>query len=88
MAMTSFVKASGQIVSGLDEDLMRKDMNETAAEAINLDVNRLGARVLLVASGVAHGIVNDMDPAEFTTFAIVLGRTAMSEPIAVSSFIS
>ena len=59
-------------------------MNEVAVEAIILAINALGCGILLFVSGVVQKMMNGMEPLEFKKFANVLGRTAMSDPLAVT----
>ncbi len=59
-------------------------MNESAAEALILAINALGAGILLFIAGVLQPIMNDMDEPAFKRFLNALGRTAMSNHLAVT----
>jgi hypothetical protein len=59
-------------------------LSEVAVEAIILAINALGCGILLFVSGVVQKMMNGMEPLEFKKFANVLGRTAMSDPLAVT----
>ena len=59
-------------------------MSKVAVEAIILAINALGCGILLFVSGVVQKMMNGMEPLEFKKFSNVLGRTAMSDPLAVT----
>jgi hypothetical protein len=59
-------------------------MTETAVEGIILAINAVGCGILLFVSGVMQTMMNEMEPTQFKKFANILGRTAMSDPIAVT----
>ncbi len=59
-------------------------MSEVAVEAIILAINALGCGILLFVSSVVQKMMNGMEPLEFKKFANVFGRTAMSDPLAVT----
>jgi hypothetical protein len=59
-------------------------MNETTAEILILTINALGAGILLFIAGVVQKLMNEMDEATFKRFMNALGRTAMTNPFAVT----
>jgi len=59
-------------------------MNETAAEAIILAINALGAGILLFIAGVVQKLMNEMDESDFKQFLNALDRTAMTSPLVVT----
>jgi hypothetical protein len=59
-------------------------MDETAIEIIIIAINSVGAGILLFVSGVAQKLMDDMDPMEFKRFMNRMGRTAMTDPFAVT----
>lgn len=59
-------------------------MDETLAEILILTINALGAGILLFIAGVLQKIMNNMDEPAFRRFLNALGKTAMSNPFAVT----
>ncbi|MBY5367027.1 hypothetical protein HFO91_08285 [Rhizobium leguminosarum] len=59
-------------------------MNQSAAEAIILAINAMGAGILFFVAGVVQPLMNGMDAFEFKTFLNALDRTAMSNHVAVT----
>jgi len=59
-------------------------MNESAAEALILAINALGAGILLFIAGILQKIMDDMDEPAFTRFLNALGKTAMNNHLAVT----
>jgi hypothetical protein len=59
-------------------------MNETAAEALILAINGLGAGVLLFVAGVVQKMMDDMDPPGFKRFVNALDRAAMTSAVLVT----
>jgi hypothetical protein len=59
-------------------------MNESAAEALILAINALGAGILLFIAGVLQKVMDDMDEPAFKRFLKALGRTALSNHFAVT----
>ena len=59
-------------------------MNQTAAEAIILALNALGAGTLIFVAGVIQPIMNEMSEERFNGFLTALVRTTMGDPISVT----
>ena len=59
-------------------------MTQTSAETLILTINALGAGILLFVAGVIQKLMNDMDAPTFKWFLNKLGKTAMSNPFAVT----
>lgn len=59
-------------------------MSETTAEVIILTINAIGAGMLVFVNGVVQKLMNQMDELEFKRFMNMLGKAAMSDPIAVT----
>jgi len=59
-------------------------MNESAAEALILAINALGAGILLFIAGVLQKIMDGMDESAFRRFLKALDRTAMSNHLTVT----
>ncbi len=59
-------------------------MNESAAEALILAINALGAGILLFIAGVLQEIMDAMDVLTFKRFLNALDKTAMRNPLVVT----
>jgi hypothetical protein len=59
-------------------------MTQTSVEILILTISALGCGILMFVSGVIQKIMNDMDAPAFRWFVNKLGKTAMSNPFAVT----
>lgn len=59
-------------------------MTQSDAEVIILTINALGAGILMFVAGVVQKIMDGLDAPDFKRFANLLGKSAMSDPFAVT----
>ena len=59
-------------------------MTQSDAEVIILTMNALGAGILMFVAGVVQKILDHLDAPDFKRFANLLGKSAMSDPFAVT----
>jgi hypothetical protein len=59
-------------------------MTQSEAEVLILTINALGAGILLFVAGVAQKVMDHLEAPDFKRFANLVGRSAMSDPFAVT----
>jgi hypothetical protein len=59
-------------------------MSQSEAEVLILTINALGAGILMFVAGVVKKIMDNLDAPDFKRFTNLLGKSAMSDPFAVT----
>ncbi len=59
-------------------------MSQSEAEVLILTINALGAGILMFVAGVVQKTMDQLAPPDFKRFANQMGRSAMTDPFAVT----
>ena len=60
-------------------------MTQSEAEVLILTMNALGAGILMFVAGVVQKIMDGLDAPDFQQFVNRLGKSAMSDPFALTT---